>query len=68
MAKVLGFAELFAGRQFNSEIIVLSVRRYLRCKLGLRDLLEMMAERGSSMAHTAIMRWVHQYARAFERR
>ena len=27
-----------------------------------------MAERGLSMAHTAIMRWVHHYAPEFERR
>jgi transposase-like protein len=29
---------------------------------------EMMAERGLSMAHTTIMRWVHHYAPEFERR
>ena len=34
------------------------MRWYLRFKLSLRDLVEMMAERGLSMAHTTIMRWV----------
>ena len=34
----------------------------------LRDLVEMMAERGQSLAHTTIMRWVHHYALEFERR
>ncbi|PGD19350.1 IS6 family transposase, partial [Bacillus toyonensis] len=29
--------------------------------LSFRDLVEMMEERGLSLAHTTIMRWVHQY-------
>ena len=33
-----------------------------------RDLVEMMADRGSSLAHTTIMRWVHHYTPEFERR
>jgi hypothetical protein len=58
----LGFDELFEGRHFDREIIVLCVRWYLRFKLSFRDLVEMMAERGLSMGHTTIMRWVHRYA------
>ena len=54
--------ELFEGRHFDREIIVLWVRWYLRFKLSLRDLVEMMSERDLSMAHTTIMRWVHHYA------
>jgi len=38
--------ELFKGRHFDREIILLSVRWYLRFKLSFRDLVEMMAERG----------------------
>ena len=38
--------ELFKGWHFEREIIVLCVRWYLRYKLSLRDLVEMMAERG----------------------
>src|SRR5258708_17210641 len=60
--------ELFAGRHFDREVIILCVRWYLRFKLSLRDLVEMMAERGLSMAHTTIMRWVRRYAPEFERR
>jgi putative transposase len=41
---------------------------YLRLKLSYRDLVEMMAERGLSLTHTTIMRWVHHYAPEFERR
>src|SRR5277367_6483382 len=68
MARFLGFDELFEGRHFDREIIVLCVRWYLRFKLSFRDLVEMMAERGLSLAHTTIMRWVHHYAPEFERR
>ena len=58
--------ELFVGR--NREVIILCVRWYLRFKLSLRDLVEMMAERGLSLAHTTIMRWVQHYAPEFEKR
>jgi putative transposase len=46
---------------------MLCVTWYLRFKLSFRDLVEMMAERGLSMAHTTIMRWVHHYTPEFER-
>ena len=68
MARFLGLEELFEGRHFDREVIVLCVRWYLRFKLSFRDLVEMMAERGLSIAHTTIMRWVHHYAPEFERR
>ena len=60
--------ELFKGRHFDHEIIVLCVRRYLRYKVSFRDLVEMMAERGLSLAHTTIMRWVQRYVPEFEKR
>ena len=60
--------ELFKGRHFDREIIVLCVRWYLRYKLSFRDLVEMMAERGLSLAHTTIMRWIQRYAPEFEKR
>ena len=62
MGKLKAVAELFEGRHFDREVIILCVRWYLRFKLSLRDLVEMMAERGLSMAHTTIMRWVQRYA------
>jgi DDE domain len=37
---------MFAGRHFDREVILLCVRCYLRYKLSLRDLVEMIAERG----------------------
>ena len=44
------------------------VRWYLRYKLSFRDLVEMMAERGLSLAHTTIMRWIRRFAPEFEKR
>ena len=60
MGKLKSVEELFEGRHFDREVIILCVRWYLRFKLSLRDLVEMMAERGLSMAHTTIMRWVQR--------
>ena len=53
--------QLFKWRHFQPEIILLTVRWYLRYNLSFRNLVEMMEERGLEMAHTTIMRWVHQY-------
>jgi hypothetical protein len=53
---VLSVDDLFKGRHFDREVIILCVRGYLRYKLSYRDLVEMMAERGLSLAHTIIMR------------
>jgi transposase-like protein len=42
-------------------LIILCVRWYVRYKLSLRDLVEMIAERVLSLAHTTIMRWVMHF-------
>ncbi|MGF6267227.1 MFS family permease [Paraburkholderia youngii] len=68
MSKLKSLDELFDGRHFDREIIILCVRWYLRYKLSLRDLVEMMAERGLSLAHTTILRWVQRYAPEFVKR
>ena len=68
MGKLMGVEQLFEGRHFDHKVIILCVRWYLRFKLSLRDLVEMMAERGLSLAHTTIMRWVWRYAPEFEKR
>jgi transposase-like protein len=59
---------LFKGRHFDQEIIILGVRWYLRFKLSFRDLVEVMAERGVSLAHTTIMRWIQRHVPEFEKR
>jgi transposase-like protein len=68
MSKRKGLEGLFDGRHFDHEIIILCVRWYLRYKLSLRDLVEMMAERGLSLAHTTIMRWVKRFTPEFVKR
>jgi transposase, IS6 family len=59
---------LFKWRHYESEIILLCVRWYLRYSLSYRDLEEMMNERGLSVDHTTIYRWVQAYALELERR
>jgi IS6 family transposase len=49
---------LLEAAHFEDVIIVLSVRWYLRDSLSYRDLEEMMAERGLSVDHVTIWRWV----------
>jgi IS6 family transposase len=53
---------LFWKCKFDAQVIVTSVRWYLRFSLSLRDLEELMAERGLSVDHTTIWRWVQRYA------
>ena len=49
---------MFKGRHFDQSIILLCVRWYLAYGLSLRDLKEMMSERGISVDHSTIHRWV----------
>ena len=67
MSELNSVEELFRGRHFR-EVIILCVRWYLRYKLSLRDLVEMMSERGLHLAHTTILRWVQRYAPEFTKR
>ena len=60
--------DLFKWKHYKPEIILLTVRWYLRYNLSFRNLVEMMEERGLSMAHTTIMRWVHQYGAELDKR
>jgi len=53
---------LFRGRHFEDVIIVLCVRWSLRYSLSYRDLEEIMTERGLSVDHVTIWRWVQRYA------
>lgn len=68
MSKLKSIDELFSGRHFKRDVIILCVRWYLRYKLSLRDLVEMMAERGLSLAHTTILRWMKRYTPEFVKR
>lgn len=59
---------IFKWKHFLPEIIVLCLRWYLKYKLSFRDLVEIMAERGLSLVHTTIMRWVHEYSPEINKR
>ena len=52
----------FKWRHFQSDLILLCVRWYLRYPLSYRDLEEMMQERGLWVDHTTIYRWVIAYS------
>jgi IS6 family transposase len=58
----------FKWRHYEAEIILLCVRWYLRFALSYRDLEEMMQERGLSVDHTTIFRWVQRYAPELDQR
>lgn len=58
----------FKWRHFEAEIILLCVHWYLRYALSYRDLEEIMTERGLSVDHTTIYRWVQCYAPELEKR
>ncbi|PVE20191.1 IS6 family transposase [Microvirga sp. KLBC 81] len=53
---------MFKGRHFDQSVILLCVRWYLAYSLSLRDLEEMMAERGISVDHATVHRWTVHYA------
>jgi transposase-like protein len=53
---------VFKGRHFDRSLILLCVRWYLTYNLSLRNLEEMMAQRGISVDHTTIQRWTIHYA------
>ena len=59
---------LFAGRWFEDDIILLCLRWYFRFKLSYRDLVAILGERGLSISHTTILRWVIRYAETCEKR
>ena len=44
MRKPRSIKDLFTGRHFDREVIILCVRWYLCYKLSFRDLVEMMAD------------------------
>jgi putative transposase len=57
----------FKGRHFSQEMILQSVRWYLAYALSYRDIVELMEERGFSVDHSTINRWVVHYAPRLEK-
>jgi len=59
---------IFKWRQREPEIILCAVRWYLRYSLSLRDVEELLIERGLGADHTTVWRWVQRYAPELEQR
>ena len=56
----------FKGRHFQQDMILQSVRWYLAYALSYRDIEELMQERGFSVDHSTINRWVLHYSPQLE--
>ena len=53
---------MFKSRHFDQSIILLRVRWYLAYGLSLRDLKEMISERGISVDHSTNHRWIVHFS------
>jgi transposase-like protein len=59
---------IFKWRQTAPELILGAVRWYPRCSLSLREVEELLGERGLEADHTTIRRWVQPYGPELEQR
>ena len=55
----------FAGFRFPREVISVAVRCYLRYGLSYRDVEELLAERGVTVDHVTVYRWVQRFTPEF---
>jgi transposase, IS6 family len=51
----------FAGFRFPPRVIIVAVRWYLRYGLSCRDVEELLAERGITVDHVTVYRWVQRF-------
>jgi transposase, IS6 family len=58
-------SSVFAGFRFPREVISVAVRWYLRYGLSYRDVEELLAERGITVDHVTIYRWVQRFTPEF---
>ena len=58
----------FKGRHFPGEVILLSVRWYLRYPLAYDQVSELLAERGVAVDPSCVWRWVQAYAPELNKR
>jgi transposase-like protein len=56
---------VFAGFRFPREVIAVAVRWYLRYGLSYRDVEELLAERGITVDHVTVYRWVQRFTPEF---
>jgi transposase-like protein len=59
---------IFKWRQTEPGLILCAVRWYLRYSLSLRDVEELLEERGLNVDHITVWRWVQYYGPEFEQR
>ena len=59
---------IFKGRQTEPEFILHVVRWYPRYSQSLRDVEELLVERGLGADHTTIWRWVHRHGPELDQR
>ena len=60
-----GSSSVFAGFRFPREVIAVAVRWYLRYGLSYRNVEELLAERGVTVDHVTIYRWVQRFTPEF---
>jgi hypothetical protein len=60
-----GTASVFAGFRFPWGVISVAVRWYLRYGLSYRDVEELLAERGITVDHVTVYRWVQRFTPEF---
>ena len=58
-------SSVFAGFRFPPEVIAVAVRWYLRYGLSYRDVEELLAERGVTVDHVTVYRWVQRFTPEF---
>ena len=58
-------ASVFAGFRFPPEVISVAVRWYLRYGRSYRDVEELPAERGITVDHVTVYRWVQRFTPEF---
>ena len=58
----------FKWRHYAPDVILLCVRWYCRFQLSYRDIEEMVHERGLSVNHSTVFRWVQRYAPEINKR
>ena len=53
----------FKGKQFQKDVIIVSVGYYLRYNLSYREVQELLYDRGVDVCHTTIYCWVQEYSK-----
>src|SRR5208337_912255 len=67
-ARGIGLCRISRGGTSRERFVLWAVRWYCRYGISYRDLEQMMGERGVSVDHSTIYRWVQKYAPEIERR